>query len=251
MIKFFRKIRYDLMEKNKTGKYFKYAIGEIVLVMIGILLALQVNNWNQNQQNIELSKQYYSDFRTEVRSDIFILTNRINRNQKALQNITTILSTLATKKELSESELALFLEQNRTLGFESYFLPETSTFKQLESKGDGNLIKDKMLRDKLYQYYTLNDRNEKNGEISTQLYQHNFVTPTLLKSMITGDFLQITIGSTLNRSKLDLETLRQDSEYLMAIFIKSEMCKSQNRQYEGIKVKAEELLHLLETQTIK
>ena len=47
MIKFFRKIRYDLMEKNKTGKYLKYAIGEIILVMIGILLAMQVNNWNQ------------------------------------------------------------------------------------------------------------------------------------------------------------------------------------------------------------
>ena len=50
MIKFFRKIRYDLMEKNKTGKYLKYAIGEIILVMIGILLALQVNNWNEHRK---------------------------------------------------------------------------------------------------------------------------------------------------------------------------------------------------------
>jgi hypothetical protein len=44
MIKFFRRIRYTLMSENKTGKYFKYAIGEILLVMVGILLALQVNN---------------------------------------------------------------------------------------------------------------------------------------------------------------------------------------------------------------
>jgi len=44
MIKFFRKIRYDLMKKNKTGKYFKYAVGEILLVVIGILIALQINN---------------------------------------------------------------------------------------------------------------------------------------------------------------------------------------------------------------
>ena len=51
MIKFFRKIRYELMEKNKTAKYFKYAIGEIVLVMIGILLALQVSNWNQERKD--------------------------------------------------------------------------------------------------------------------------------------------------------------------------------------------------------
>jgi len=52
MIKFFRKIRYDLMEKNKTGKYLKYAIGEIILVVIGILIALQINNWNEKRKNI-------------------------------------------------------------------------------------------------------------------------------------------------------------------------------------------------------
>ena len=58
MIKFFRKIRYNLMETGKTGKpafaagrYFKYAIGEIVLVVIGILIALQINNWNEVRKN--------------------------------------------------------------------------------------------------------------------------------------------------------------------------------------------------------
>ena len=51
MIKFFRRIRFDLMEKNKTGKYLKYAVGEIILVMIGIILALQINNWNEAQKS--------------------------------------------------------------------------------------------------------------------------------------------------------------------------------------------------------
>jgi len=66
VIKFFRKLRYDLMEKNKTGKYLKYAIGEIVLVVIGILIALQINNWNENQKQnkIEIStlKALVSEF---------------------------------------------------------------------------------------------------------------------------------------------------------------------------------------------
>lgn len=56
MIKFFRKIRYDLMETGKTGKYLKYAIGEIVLVVIGILIALQINNWNE-QRKLELKEK--------------------------------------------------------------------------------------------------------------------------------------------------------------------------------------------------
>ena len=57
MIKFFRHIRQNLLNEGKTTKYFKYAIGEIILVVIGILIALQINNWNslQNDRDIEQS----------------------------------------------------------------------------------------------------------------------------------------------------------------------------------------------------
>jgi len=70
MIKFFRKIRYDLMGKNKTRKYLKYAIGEIVLVVIGILIALSINNLNDNRilQN-ELS-DYLKKIKDDISSDI-------------------------------------------------------------------------------------------------------------------------------------------------------------------------------------
>jgi len=61
MIKFFRNIRQNLLMQNKTSKYFKYAIGEIILVVIGILIALSINNWNENQkikkENYFLSKR--------------------------------------------------------------------------------------------------------------------------------------------------------------------------------------------------
>jgi hypothetical protein len=56
MIKFFRKIRQNLLSEGKTGNYLKYAIGEIALVMIGILLALQVNEWN-NERNRQRAEQ--------------------------------------------------------------------------------------------------------------------------------------------------------------------------------------------------
>jgi len=58
MIKFFRKIRQNLLIENKTGKYFKYAIGEIILVVIGILIALQINNWNENRKHKNKKHKY-------------------------------------------------------------------------------------------------------------------------------------------------------------------------------------------------
>ncbi len=77
MIKFFRKKRQNLLSEGKTGKYFKYAIGEILLVMIGILLALQVNNWNEARKvriNFEFGlKQIY----TQIKVNYFdLLTSR-------------------------------------------------------------------------------------------------------------------------------------------------------------------------------
>ncbi|NCQ59013.1 MAG: hypothetical protein GW794_14435, partial [Flavobacteriales bacterium] len=51
MIKFFRKIRQKMLKENKFSKYLLYAIGEIILVVIGILIALQINNWNENRKN--------------------------------------------------------------------------------------------------------------------------------------------------------------------------------------------------------
>jgi len=70
MIKFFRKIRQNLLIENKTGKYLKYAIGEIILVVIGILIALQINNWNQNRLNRISSESFLNQVQEELELDV-------------------------------------------------------------------------------------------------------------------------------------------------------------------------------------
>ena len=70
MIKFFRKIRQNLLIENKTGKYFKYAIGEIVLVVIGILIALQINNWNEDRKKRELELSTLAELKSNLLVDI-------------------------------------------------------------------------------------------------------------------------------------------------------------------------------------
>lgn len=69
MNKFFRKLRYDFMGGNNTGKYFKYAIGEILLVVIGILIALQINNWNEERKSRINEKELYNRIILDLKLD--------------------------------------------------------------------------------------------------------------------------------------------------------------------------------------
>ncbi len=237
------------MENNKTGKYIKYAIGEILLVVIGILIALQINNWNQEYQNKKVANLYITDLIREVTIDITALNNRIKTNENMVINIDSIFMTIAIKKELSKNELISFFKRHELLTIESYFIPEKSTFRQVESSSNGRLIPNKTLRDKLYQYYSFNERNEKNGEISIQLYQHSFFTRFLTKDIMGGNVLAALYGTSLNRPDLDLKTLKQNSDYLWALGAKRSSTLNQNGKYQEIKTLAENLLELLESES--
>jgi len=70
MLHFFRKIRHDLIANSQTFKYLKYAIGEIVLVVLGILIALQINNWNEEKKSDEKTKLLFSEVQKELLHNI-------------------------------------------------------------------------------------------------------------------------------------------------------------------------------------
>lgn len=82
MIKFFRKIRHKLIMENNTGTYLKYAIGEIFLVVIGILIALQINNWNENKIKRSSELTYYSNIKNRLLDDKKLIQSQINYNSR-------------------------------------------------------------------------------------------------------------------------------------------------------------------------
>jgi hypothetical protein len=65
MISFFRKIRQKLLSQNKVTRYLVYALGEIILVVIGILIALQVNNWNEGRKQRQVELKYFFNLKKE------------------------------------------------------------------------------------------------------------------------------------------------------------------------------------------
>ncbi|GAA4268161.1 DUF6090 family protein [Hyunsoonleella aestuarii] len=105
MIKFFRNIRKKLLNEGSTSKYFKYAIGEIILVVIGILIALQINNWNQTRLDKNLEKTMLKEIKSALVQDlenVEMIKARISRKAEGIQEL---LSMIASKKPYPDSTL--------------------------------------------------------------------------------------------------------------------------------------------------
>ena len=77
MIKIFRNIRKSLISDGKTSRYFKYAVGEIILVVIGILIALQINNWNENRKNRSYEVKMLSEIKQALQQDLIYFEDMI------------------------------------------------------------------------------------------------------------------------------------------------------------------------------
>ena len=150
MIKFFRKIRQNLLMENKTGKNIKYAIGEIVLVVIGILIALSINNWNENRKNRIAEADYYCR-----------ILDDFKLNEKLI-NETTILTTSKIKlcKELILDLNKIPNDRSKILNKfvvalrQDVFVPSNIAFEDISSSGQLKLLTDLKLKNRLIQHST-------------------------------------------------------------------------------------------------
>lgn len=150
MIKFFRKIRRQLLVENMTGRYLKYAIGEIILVVIGILIALQINNWNESRKDRVLEKELLIDLKLTLESNIAILGGRtkyFNRGQKSSKIIINVLDA-----HLPDHDSLGFHFYCATNGYGGADLISYVGFEALRNNGF-NLIKNKSLKDAVLQLF--------------------------------------------------------------------------------------------------
>ena len=150
------------METGNTGKYFKYAIGEIILVVIGILIALQINNWNEEKKGrIELN-QYLSSLKDNINSDLKVLDSLIIKRETIVANC---------KKERLN-----FL--NKTFNFDDtyyalysyrdfYFVPNTSGYEALKNSPYLGKINGSDLNNLIIDYYA------KTAQIAQQEKSYN------------------------------------------------------------------------------
>lgn len=149
MIKFFRHIRKDLMETGKTGKYFKYALGEIVLVVIGILIALQINNWNENRKAYIKSKNYLSEIVSDLQIDTLRFKVAISTLDRLIQDEEWVLNATAYTNEdvnrISDCFSGWYMDYNIN----------DRTFQKIQNDGGSKLVGFDSLSEKINSYYTL------------------------------------------------------------------------------------------------
>jgi len=138
MIKFFRRIRQQLLSENKFSKYLFYALGEIVLVVIGILIALQINNWNNGRLDKLDERKSYENIKRQVIDDKTELTKVKNFNNYFSATYEHANKIILAKDYSKSDSLALI-----AMGLSQYsiFNRSGNIYETLVNSGDLKLLK--------------------------------------------------------------------------------------------------------------
>jgi len=146
MIKFFRHIRQNLIMENRTTKYFKYAIGEIFLVVIGILLALQINNWNETRKLNNREAIYLKGLKADFEQSKTALARVIKKTDR----VAKMVDTLGAIIKKNGDALTLMQIDSLTSGSTGFtvFMPSEGVINDIIGSGKLDMVTNNELRKK-------------------------------------------------------------------------------------------------------
>lgn len=248
MIKFFRRIRQRLLQENRFSKYLLYAVGEIILVVIGILIALQINNWNENIKSIALEKTYYCKIAEDLQVDIknidssmVTIDKRIETTERFLKNLLKI-----------QNDKAVILKDFLSTFRYYKFTPTKAAITDITSSGKLEKLRNQTLKKRILGYYTAQDNSKNIIEVN-----YNVITELLFGLEIYTEFgvqevpqyqsifdeeLQALLSSTQWQQNPDDQLFIKVKEMMILNMIQAEREKD---LLKAIKADAEELNDLL------
>ena len=202
MIKFFRKIRQKMLTENKFSKYLIYAIGEIILVVIGILIALSINNWNERRKESNLEFETLSGLYNDIANNKIKIDNMISRDSIIITGNQHILSLLQDdNSSFNDSFQFSFGNINRY----DVFFPQQMAYETLKSKGL-NTIKNDSLRTQIIELYDETYFiNSHIRDLKSEIYTNT--NSILNKRLFTTKDIDHKIPNNFN-------DLKQDAEFL-------------------------------------
>jgi len=212
MIKFFRRIRHQLLSQNRFSKYMLYAIGEIVLVVIGILIALQINNWNEQRNEQRQTRKYLSNFSQELEKDIAMIEVVQFQAEQIRLRINYLSSIVGNKFGEKASNLDVVC-----LTWLNMYRPYSwnrSTLEELKSSGGIKLINSVELSEKIVSYDAFTHHLDEDYNTDKVLADeaHKTLSNIINYKYPNGDELYELLRVTSNKG--DLEDIFSSKEYI-------------------------------------
>jgi len=228
MIKFFRKIRQRLLAENKVSKYLLYAIGEIVLVVIGILIALSINNWNGDRKERRLEVDILNEIANNLENDLVAIDYGIEITTLYRDNIFSIYNHLEQKTPLTDS---LRMAYSRFYGGRR-FNGATMGFENLRNTGI-NIIQNDSLKASIVELYNVHLIRLTNVQaVGAE------VSKLVIKQMVS----KLKTGNKYVEP-LDIITLYDDHEFKETTLYWLQIKDFQLRRYENVKVEVKKTLN--------
>ncbi|MBC8753369.1 hypothetical protein H2O64_01720 [Kordia sp. YSTF-M3] len=205
-----------MISTSKIRTYLNSALGEILKVVIGILIALQVNTWvEQAKENTE-ELRILQNLKQDLLSDISQLERDVESGQNRQHKIDSIFDILYKPKDYNTTK---FLRLNFALADENHFDLNSGTFDESMASGTIKTIRNNSIRQQIFNYYRITKKNYTDNNTVKQIYETIF--PQFFKTLVPS---QEFIGGFLNKSthlpNLDIETLALDKEYIGVLTLK-------------------------------
>ena len=199
MIRFFRNIRSGLLKENKFNQYVLYAIGEISLVAIGILLALQVNNWNESRKVDKKEILILKDLRNDLKADIQRLTKEDSTYAVLESNIAKAINLFYKAKTTKDIEAVNKLNDDVW----NVLYINDNTYLEMINSGSMYTMKNKTLQEKIIKHYLdvdadksyISDVNDEQAflyDSSPDLYPFKFLVNQLQEPKIDIKLIDTT-----------------------------------------------------------
>ncbi|MBL7962995.1 MAG: hypothetical protein JNM31_04035 [Flavobacteriales bacterium] len=150
-MKLFNKVRQGLLAQGRLKRYLVYAIGEIILVVVGILIALQLNAWKADQRDRAAERAHLENLRDDLHLQLEVIHSQMVHDSTMIKKADSVMAYFSGGLGLDELERRMF--GSYQLGWRKTFVASDATFKVLLSTGGLNLIREARLRNDLMRYH--------------------------------------------------------------------------------------------------
>lgn len=212
MLFLLRNIRRKLLTNNKVTTYLLYAIGEILLVVVGILIAVQIDSTYDSYQTKQLEIKYLKELRSNLIFDLSDIDFNIEFNQSRYNSNKIVLEHLRERHPYHDS-LGFHLSN---LLFSTRSVPNISAYESLKSKGL-EIISNDTLRSEITKMYSVSYHNVIDFEhIDDHLHQYNVMWPAVMKTIEIGT-LKVGVTHNGTAKPIDYEAMLDDVQFKNAL----------------------------------